>query len=59
MSAALDKILLVPVKDDARTFDNNLKWLFTAIVSLASAVAPLGSAMLMRKIVAAVPFLIE
>ncbi|PMB67236.1 MFS antiporter QDR3 [Beauveria bassiana] len=44
----LDRILLIGTKEDAKLYKDGEKWLFTAIVSLAAAVAPLGSAMLMR-----------
>lgn len=40
--------LLMAVKQDARAYSSREKWLFTATVSFAAAVAPLGSAMLMR-----------
>ncbi|KGQ06872.1 Quinidine resistance protein 3 [Beauveria bassiana D1-5] len=43
----LDRILLIGTKEDAKLYKDGEKWLFTAIVSLAAAVAPLGSAMLM------------
>ncbi|KAM3524657.1 hypothetical protein NHJ13051_004433 [Beauveria bassiana] len=43
----IDRILLIGTKEDAKLYKDGEKWLFTAIVSLAAAVAPLGSAMLM------------
>ncbi|KAM3553317.1 hypothetical protein ARSEF4850_006971 [Beauveria asiatica] len=43
----IHRILLIGTKEDAKVYKDGEKWLFTAIVSLAAAVAPLGSAMLM------------
>ncbi|KAJ3497538.1 hypothetical protein NLG97_g1825 [Lecanicillium saksenae] len=43
----MNSMLIIGAKADAKQYTDGQKWIFTAIVSSAAAVAPLGSAMLM------------